>query len=108
MENKETELKSFNELIKDKTPLLVDFYADWCGPCKMMPPILKQLKKAMGDKLNIIKIDTERYPDVAIKYQVRGIPNLILFRNGELLWQQAGVIQMPLLQEVIERKLEKS
>lgn len=107
MEKKETELKSFNELIKDKTPLLVDFYADWCGPCKMMPPILKQLKNAMGDKLNIIKIDTERNPDVAIKYQVRGIPNLILFREGELLWQQAGVIQMPLLQEVIERKLEK-
>lgn len=108
MENTETKLKSFSDLINDETPVLVDFYADWCGPCKMIPPILKQLKEAMGDKLNIIKIDTERNPDVAIKYQVRGIPNLILFRKGELLWQQAGVIQMPLLQQVIEKKLEKS
>jgi thioredoxin 1 len=108
MENTETKKKSFNEIINDGTPVLVDFYADWCAPCKMMTPILKQLKSEMGDKLNIIKIDTERNPDVAIKYQVRGIPNLILFRKGQLLWQQAGVVQMPQLQQIIEQKLEQS
>jgi len=107
MESTETKPKSFNEIINDDTPVLVDFYADWCAPCKMMTPILQQLKSAMGDKLTIIKIDTEKNPDVAIRYQIRGIPNLILFKNGELLWQQAGVVQMPQLQQIIEQKLEQ-
>ncbi len=107
MANAEAQKLSFNEIINDETPVLVDFYADWCAPCKMMPPILQQLKSAMGDKLNIIKIDTERNPDVAIKYQVRGIPNLILFHKGQILWQQAGVVQMPQLQQIIEQKLEQ-
>ena len=107
MESTETKPKSFNEIINDDTPVLVDFYADWCAPCKMMTPILQQLKSAMCDKLTIIKIDTEKNPDVAIRYQVRGIPNLILFKNGELLWQQAGVVQMPQLQQIIEQKLEQ-
>ena len=73
----------------------------------MMPPILKKLKSEMGDSINIIKIDTERNPDVAIRYQVRGIPNLILFHKGQVLWQQAGVVQMPQLQQIIEQKLEQ-
>lgn len=108
MESTEAKQKSFNEIINEDTPVLVDFYADWCAPCKMMTPILQQLKSAMGDKLNIIKIDTEKNPDVAIRYQVRGIPNLILFKKGQLLWQQAGVVQMPQLQQIIEQKLEQS
>jgi thioredoxin 1 len=108
MENTEVKNRSFNEIISDETPVLVDFYADWCAPCKMMTPILQQLKSEMGDKLNIIKIDTERNPDVAIKYQVRGIPNLILFHKGQILWQQAGVVRMPQLQQTIEQKLEQS
>lgn len=107
MENTETKQKSFSEIINDDVPVLVDFYADWCAPCKMMTPILQQLKSEMGDKLNIIKVDTERNPDVAIKYQVRGIPNLILFHKGELLWQQAGVVQMPQLKQIIEQQLEQ-
>jgi len=107
MKNTETNKKSFSELIKGDTPVLVDFYADWCAPCKMMPPILKKLKSEMGDSINIIKIDTERNPDVAIRYQVRGIPNLILFHQGQVLWQQAGVVQMPQLQQIIEQKLEQ-
>ncbi|HBQ60878.1 MAG TPA: thioredoxin [Balneolaceae bacterium] len=107
MANAEAKKPSFNDIINEDTPVLVDFYADWCAPCKMMTPILQQLKSEMGDKINIIKIDTERNPDVAIKYQVRGIPNLILFRKGELLWQQAGVVQMPQLKQIIEQKLEQ-
>lgn len=106
MESAETKKRSFSEIINDDTPVLVDFYADWCAPCKMMTPILQQLKSEMGDKLNIIKIDTERNPDIAIKYQVRGIPNLILFHKGQLLWQQAGVVQMPQLKQIIYQKLE--
>jgi thioredoxin 1 len=108
MATTETEKKSFTDIINEDTPVLVDFYADWCAPCKMMTPILQQLKSEMGDKLNIIKIDTERNPDVAIKYQVRGIPNLILFHKGQILWQQAGVVRMPQLRQMIEQKLEQS
>lgn len=106
MDNTTTKELSFNELINGDVPVLVDFYADWCAPCKMMTPILQQLKSEMGDEINIIKIDTERNPDVAIRYQVRGIPNLILFKNGELLWQQAGVVQMPQLKQIIEQNLD--
>ncbi|MEX2603344.1 MAG: thioredoxin [Gracilimonas sp.] len=106
METTETKQLSFTELINGDVPVLVDFYADWCAPCKMMTPILQQLKQEMGDAINIIKIDTEKNPDVAIRYQVRGIPNLILFHKGDLLWQQAGVVQMPQLQQMIQQKLE--
>ncbi|SMO54678.1 thioredoxin [Gracilimonas mengyeensis] len=108
MENTQTKSKSFTELINSDTPVLVDFYADWCAPCRMMAPILQELKSQMGDDLTIIKIDTEKNPDVAIRYQVRGIPNLILFKDGQVLWQQAGVIQMPKLQQIIQEKLEQA
>lgn len=86
---------------------MVDFYADWCGPCKMVPPILKELKKRMGDTIHILKIDTEKNPDVAIRYQVRGIPNFILFKNGKVLWQQAGVVQAGQLEQIIKQKLQE-
>jgi thioredoxin 1 len=99
--------KSFNEVIRGETPVLVDFYADWCAPCRMMPPILKELKQQMGSNLHIIKIDTERNPDVAIRYQVRGIPNLILFKDGHVLWQQAGVVPAHQLEAIIRQKLEE-
>lgn len=99
------ELTPFQELINGDTPVLVDFYADWCAPCRMMPPILKEVKQNLGDRIQIIKIDTDRNPAVAIKYQVRGIPNLILFHKGNVLWQQAGVVPAPQLQAIIEDKL---
>lgn len=98
--------KSFSDVINSDTPVLVDFYADWCGPCKMMTPILKDLKKQMGGSINILKIDAEKNADAAIKYQVRGVPTLILFRNGRILWQQSGVVQAPQLKRIIEDKLE--
>lgn len=96
---------SFTEMINSDTPLLVDFHADWCGPCKMMAPILKNLKKEMGEDLQIIKIDVDKNPDAAIKYQVRGVPTLILFHKGNLLWQQSGVVQFPQLKQMIRQKL---
>lgn len=107
METTDIKTKSFSEIIKSDVPVLVDFYADWCGPCKMMAPILKELKSEMGDKIQIIKIDTERNPQAAIKYQVRGIPTLILFHKGKILWQQAGVVMLPQLKAVINQKLEQ-
>lgn len=96
---------SFSEIISGDTPVLVDFYTDWCGPCKMMNPILKNLKKEMGDKLNIIKVDAEKNADAAIKYQVRGVPTLILFHKGRILWQQSGVVQLPQLKSIINQKI---
>lgn len=103
-EKKET---TFSDVINSDTPVLVDFYADWCGPCKMMSPILKKLKNEMGDKLNIIKIDTEKNADAAIKYQVRGVPTLILFHKGRILWQQSGVVQLHQLRQIINQNLEE-
>jgi thioredoxin 1 len=100
----ETKQMTFNDIIKGDTPVLVDFYADWCGPCKMMGPILQDLKKRLGDNINIIKIDAEKNPQAAIKYQVRGVPSLILFKNGQILWQQAGVVQAAQLEQIINQK----
>jgi len=94
--------KSFTEVIKSDTPVLADFYTTWCGPCKMMTPILKDLKKMMGDRVTIIKIDAEKNPEAAAKYQVRGVPTLILFQNGKIKWQQAGVMQANQLKNIIE------
>lgn len=105
MENSKSKT-TFTDMINSDTPLLVDFYTDWCGPCKMMAPILKDLKKEMGKKINIIKIDAEKNADAAIKYQVRGVPTLILFKNGQILWQQSGVVQLPQLKSIINQKLD--
>jgi len=96
---------SFSEIINGDQPVLVDFYADWCGPCKMMTPILKELKKDTGNQLQIIKVDVDRNPEAAIKYQVRGVPTLILFLNGNILWQQSGVVQLHNLKQIIHQKL---
>jgi len=100
----ETKQMKFSEIIQGDTPVLVDFYADWCGPCKMMGPILQDLKRRLGDAINIIKIDAEKNPSAAMKYQVRGVPSLILFKNGKILWQQSGVVQAPQLEQIIKQK----
>lgn len=103
----EKQKTTFSDVINSDTPVLVDFYADWCGPCKMMSPILKKLKNEMGDRLNIIKIDTEKNADAAIKYQVRGVPTLILFHKGRILWQQSGVVQLNQLKQILNQKLQE-
>ena len=92
---------SFSELVKGETPTLVDFYAEWCGPCKMMKPILEQVKDNLGEKARIIKIDVDKNPALAQQFNIRGVPTLALFKKGELKWLQAGVMQANQLENVI-------
>lgn len=84
-------MENFEELIKSEKPTLVDMYATWCGPCRMMSPIIDELKTTMDGKANIIKIDIDDQRDLAIKYNVRSVPTLLLFKDGEVVWRQAGV-----------------
>jgi thioredoxin 1 len=108
MDAASTKVMSFSDVINGETPVLVDFFAEWCAPCKMMAPILQDLKSAMGDRLTVIKVDTDRNPQVAAKYQIRGVPTMILFHQGNILWQQAGVVPLHQLKSIIESKLEVS
>jgi len=86
-------MSKFSELINQNKPVLVDFFAEWCGPCKMMSPILKQVKDTLGDRVSIIKIDVDKNQSLAAKYQVRGVPTLMLFNEGKQVWRQSGVVQ---------------
>lgn len=97
--------KSFKELIAGNQPVLVDFYATWCGPCKMMQPILEDVAGKLGGKIKIIKIDVDKNPSAANSYQVKGVPTLILFRNGKMLWRQSGVVQTPQILQVVNQHL---
>ncbi len=85
-------MENFNTLINSNTPVLVDFYANWCAPCKMMAPVLKQTKDALGDKIRIVKIDTDANQALSMQYQIRSIPTMMLFKNGQKLWQTSGAM----------------
>ncbi len=97
-------MRTFNQIIQSETPVLVDFFATWCGPCQMLAPILKQVKDSLGSKVSIIKIDVDKNQQIASQYQVRGVPTLILFQNGKQLWRQSGVLSKEDLIQIISEK----
>ena len=94
-------MSKFNDIINESRPVLVDFYAEWCQPCKMVSPILDEVKKTMGEKVRIIKIDVDKNPSIATKYNIRGVPTLMLFKNGQLKFNQAGVIPAEEIKKII-------
>ena len=93
---------SFSEMINGDTPTLVDFSAEWCGPCKMMAPILKDLKSQLGETVRIIKIDVDKNPQAAAAYQIQSVPTLMVFQKGEMKWRQSGVVPTAKLASVIQ------
>lgn len=105
MEQRET--RSFGDIIKGDKPVLVDFSAEWCGPCKMMPPILKELKGKFGDAITILKLDIDKNPQVAANYQIQSVPTLIVFRQGQVKWRQSGVLPADQIKRVLDGIIQR-
>ena len=95
-------MASFKELIQSEKPVLIDFYADWCQPCKVLSPIVKQVKERMGDRVSVLKIDVDRNPKLAQNLSIQGVPTLMIYRKGEQKWRQSGVLSA----EAIIQQLE--
>ena len=95
-------MKSFNEQIHSTNPVLVDFYAEWCGPCKMMKPILLDVAERMGDGITILSIDVDKEKELAVLYRIQSVPTLIIYKNGKQLWRQSGLISANALTKLLK------
>lgn len=96
-------MEKFEELIHSPVPVLVDFFAEWCGPCKAMKPVLEEVKKIVGDKARIVKIDIDQHEELTTQHKIQTVPTFILFKNGEAVWRHSGVIHSSELKEIIEK-----
>ncbi|MNJ84897.1 Thioredoxin-like protein [compost metagenome] len=96
-------MASFSEIINAEKPVLVDFFAEWCGPCKTMKPVLDDLKSKLGNTASVLKVDVDKNPHAASKYQIRSVPTLILFKKGKVVWRQSGVVPANQLAQIIKQ-----
>ena len=96
-------MEKFDDLITSNIPVLVDFYAEWCGPCKMMKPILEDVKAMKGEKVRVVKVDVDKHQELAAYYQIQSVPTLMIFKDGKQLWRQSGVLQAKELSELLAR-----
>lgn len=96
-------MSKFQNLVQGSTPVLIDFFATWCGPCKMMTPVLEAVKEELQDNIVILKVDVDKNPKLAAQYQVRGVPTFLLFQKGQLLWRQSGMLQKNDLIAVVQQ-----
>lgn len=94
-------MENFNDIIKGEKLTLVDFFATWCGPCKMMHPVLEQLKKDLGENIRIIKLDVDENEDISAQYSIQSVPTLMLFKKGEIVWRQSGAMSLNELKSII-------
>ncbi len=96
---------NFNSIIQSQVPVLVDFHAEWCGPCKMQSPILVELARELEGKIKVIKIDVDKNQEIANRFQIRGVPTLALFKNGQVVWRQSGLVQKNQLKSILQSYL---
>ena len=94
-------MNKFQDIIAGDTPVLVDFFAEWCGPCKMMKPVLEELKKKMGNKIVILKIDIDKNISLSSEYRIQSVPTLVLWKQGEIIWRQSGALSLNELEQIL-------